>query len=442
MRPARVLVADDDPEMVSLLERHLVAEGFSVVTAGGGPECIQAVEREDWDVVLTDLVMGDRSGMAVLAAAQRSRPTTRVLLMTAFGSIETAIEAMRLGAYDYLTKPFKLAEVTLAVQRAVEDRRLRSENERLRAEVERDQGLGRILGDSAAIRALREQVRSLADSDASVLLLGESGSGKELVARAVHWASARRGAPFVPVNCGAIPEPLLEAELFGHDKGAFTGADRSRRGLFAAANRGTLFLDEIGDVPLSLQVKLLRAVEDRSIRPVGSTETIQLDIRVISATNRDLAALVREGRFREDLYYRLAVLPLRVPALRERPDDIPRLAARFLEAAAGRLGKPPTAFADDALAWMTSHRWPGNVRELQNVVERAAVLAKGPVVALSDLALDFTVTGPLSSLRPTLDELERQYIRQVLAEAGGDKVVAARILGVSVRTLQRKAPDL
>ena len=442
MSPGRVLVVDDDPEMLSLLKRHLDAEGLSVTTATGGREGIHAVEREDWDVILTDLVMGDSGGMEVLAAAVQYRPTARVLLMTAFGSIETAIEAMRRGAYDYLTKPFKLAEVSATVRRALEDRRLRHENERLRAEVEREHGIGRILGNSASIRALRDQIRAVADSDAPVLLLGESGSGKELVARALHWASGGRSGRFVPINCGAIPEPILEAELFGHEKGAFTGADRKRQGLFAAANRGTLFLDEIAELPLPLQVKLLRAVEDRAVRPVGSTETIQLDIRLISATNRDLPAFVREGKFREDLYYRLAVVPIRVPALRERPEDIPLLAAGFLEGAASRLGKSLTGFADDALAWMTSHRWPGNVRELQNAVERAAVLAKGPVVALSDLATEFTVSGPLPSLRPTLDELERQYIRQVLDEAGGDKQAAARILGVSVRTLQRKAMEL
>ena len=246
----------------------------------------------------------------------------------------------------------------------------------------------------------------------------------------------------MPVNCGAIPENLLEAELFGHERGAFTGADRRRQGLFVSANRGTLFLDEIADLPLSLQVKLLRVIQERAVRPVGSNVLVELDIRVISATNRDVAACLRQGRFREDLYYRLAVVPIRLPALRERPEDIPLLAAHFLEAAASRLGKPLIGFADDAMAWMANHRWPGNVREMENVVERAAVLAKGPLITLADLGTEFTLDAGMPSLRPTLDELEAQYIRRVLEEAGGDKAAAARVLGVSVRTIQRKVKDL
>jgi DNA-binding NtrC family response regulator len=440
--PARALVIDDDAEMVEMLRRHLAGEGLSVVVARGGSEGLRAVEREDADVILTDLVMDEAGGLEILAAAQRHRPEARVLLMTAFGSLETAIEAMRHGAYDYLTKPFKLDQVTLAIRRALEDRRLRQENARLLAHVEREEGVGRILGKAPSIRTVLDQVRAIADSEAPVLLLGESGTGKELVARAIHWASPRRGEPFVPVNCGAIPENLLEAELFGHERGAFTGADRRRQGLFVTANRGTLFLDEIADLPLSLQVKLLRVIQERAVRPVGSNGLIELDIRVISATNRDLAAGLREGRFREDLYYRLAVVPIRLPALRERPEDIPLLAAHFLDSAARRLGKTLTGFADEALAWMASHRWPGNVREMENVVERAAVLAKGPLITLADLGTEFTLDSGMPSLRPTLMELETQYIRRVLQEAAGDKAAAARILGVSVRTIQRRVKDL
>jgi len=440
--PARVLVVDDDAEMVAMLKTHLAGEGLAVVAARGGREGLRAVEREEVDVMLTDLVMEEAGGLEILAAAQRHRPDARVLLMTAFGSLETAIEAMRQGAYDYLTKPFRLDEVSVAIQRALEDRRLRQENARLRAHVEQEEGIGRILGTAPGIRAVVEQIRAVADSEAPVLLLGESGTGKELVARAIHWASPRRGEPFVPVNCGAIPETLLEAELFGHERGAFTGADRKRQGLFVTANRGTLFLDEIVDLPLALQVKLLRVIQDRAVRPLGSNAQVELDTRVISATNRDVAAEVREGRFREDLYYRLAVVPIRLPALRERIEDIPLLAAHFLESAARRLGKPLSGFADDAVAWMASHRWPGNVREMENVVERAAVLAKGPTITMADLGTEFTLDARMPSLRPTLAELEAQYIRRVLQEAGGDKAAAARVLGVSVRTIQRKVKDL
>jgi DNA-binding NtrC family response regulator len=439
MTAPRLLVADNDPEMLGLLERHMRSEGLGVVTAASGREALAAIEAGDFDVVLADLVMDDVGGMEILAGTQRMRPGARVLLMTAFGSLETAIEAMRQGAYDYLTKPFKLAEVTLAVRRALEDRQLRRENERLRAEVSRQYGFDRVLGESRAMQAVVEQVQAVADSDASVLLVGESGSGKELIARALHWNSHRRAEPFVAVNCAAVPETLLESELFGHEKGAFTGADRRRPGLFAAAHGGTLFLDEVGDLPLAIQVKLLRAIQDKAVRPVGGSEVVQLDLRLVTATHRDLPALVQDGRFREDLYYRLAVIPLRLPALRERGDDVRLLAEHFLRRAAARLGKRFDGFDEDAIGWMREHRWPGNVRELENVVERAAVLGRGPRITLGDLGTDFSIAPGATSLRPTLAELERQYVRRVLEEAQGDKRAAAKILGISVRTLQRKA---
>ena len=442
MSPPRVLVVDNDPEMLTMLRRHLEGEGLAVAGAAGGREALAVIDRADYDVILTDLIMDDLGGLEVLAAAQARTPAPRVLLMTAFGSLETAIEAMRQGAYDYLTKPFKLAEVTLAIRRALDDQRLRAENARLRAEVERQLGLERVVGQSRVIHTLLDQVRAVADSDASVLLLGESGTGKELVARALHWSSSRRAGPFVAVNCAAVPESLLESELFGHEKGAFTGADRKHVGLFAAAHGGTLFLDEVGDLPLAMQAKLLRAIQEKAVRPVGGAELLQLDLRLVTATNRDLVALVPEGKFREDLYYRLAVIPLRLPALRERAEDIPLLAEHFLRDAERRLGKQLAGYAADALAWMREYRWPGNVRELENVVERAAVLAAGPIVTLADVRTEFSVEPAASALRPTLDELERQYIRRVLDEVEGDKQAAAKILGVSVRTLQRKEKEL
>ena len=373
MSPPRVLVVDNDPEMLTMLRRHLEGEGLAVAGAAGGREALAVIERADYDVILTDLIMDDLGGLEVLAAAQARTPAPRVLLMTAFGSLETAIEAMRQGAYDYLTKPFKLAEVTLAIRRALDDQRLRAENARLRAEVERQLGFERVVGQSRVIQTLLEQVRAVADSDASVLLLGESGTGKELVARALHWSSSRRAGPFVAVNCAAVPEALLESELFGHEKGAFTGADRKHVGLFAAAHGGTLFLDEVGDLPLAMQAKLLRAIQEKAVRPVGGAELVQLDLRLVTATNRDLVALVPEGKFREDLYYRLAVIPIRLPALRERGEDIPLLAEHFLRDAGGRLGKRLAGYTADALEWMREYRWPGNVRELENVIERALV---------------------------------------------------------------------
>jgi DNA-binding NtrC family response regulator len=436
----KVLVVDNDGEMVDLLRRHLEREGLAVATATSGTAALAALEGADFDVVLTDLVMDDVGGLDILrAAAERREPRPRVILMTAFGSLETAIDAIRHGAYDYLTKPFKMDEATLAVNRAVDDRRLREENRRLRDQVEDRFRFENILGRSKAMQSVFEQIRAVAASDASVLLLGESGAGKELVARAIHQASPRRQGPFVAVNCGAIPETLLESELFGHEKGAFTGAARRRPGLFAESNGGTLFLDEVGDIPLSLQGKLLRALQDRAVRPVGGDHEIQLDLRVISATHRDLPSLVADGKFREDLYYRLAVIPVRLPSLRERPEDVMLLANHFLERSAAALGKALDGFDEEATAWLLQHRWPGNVRELENAVERAATLARGGLVTLADLRVEFALPGPAAGgLRPTLAQLEHQYIQRVLEESKGDKAAAARILGVSVRTLQRR----
>jgi len=437
MRP-RILVVDNDADMVALLRRHLETEGWAVTGVTGGEDAQTALGREEYAVVLTDLVMEPVGGLDVLREAQKVQPRARVILMTAFGSLESAIDAMRHGAYDYITKPFKLPELSLVVKRAVEDQRLREENRRLRAEVEHRYSFDNILGRSKAMQGVFEQIRAVADTDAPVLLLGDSGSGKELVSRAIHWHSGRRDGPFVAVNCAAIPETLLESELFGHEKGSFTGADRKRRGLFVEAQGGTLLLDEIAEMPQSLQVKLLRALQDRLIRPVGSNEEVKVDLRLISATNRDLPAFVRQGKFREDLYYRLAVIPIRIPSLRERPEDIPLLAEHFLKRVASTMGKEIEGFDQEALKWLHEHNWPGNVRELENVIERAATLAKGTLITRDDLRIEFTPgsSGELG-VRPSLADVENQYIRRILDEVGGDKRAAARILGISVRTLQR-----
>jgi DNA-binding NtrC family response regulator len=437
---ARVLIVDDDADMAEMVARHLAGEGFTAAAVTGGARAIQRLADEAFDVVLTDVVMGEVDGLAVLREAQRLHPRARVILMTAFGSLENAIAALREGAADYLTKPFKMAEVTVAVRRALDEVRLREENKRLRDEVGERYRLERMLGNSRAMKAVLEQVGEVAASGATVLLLGESGTGKELVARAIHWNGPRASGPFVPVNCAAIPDTLLESELFGHEKGAFTGATHRRRGLVAEADGGTLFLDEIAEMPLALQAKLLRVLQDRTVRPVGGREEVAVDGRVIGATNRDVQELVRAGRFREDLYYRLAVIPIRLPSLRERPEDIPLLAAHFVERAATTLGKRIDGFDDEAMAWLTQHRWPGNVRELENVVERAVTLARGSTIVLGDLKIEFASgVAPSAGPRPTLAELEREYIRRVLEETKGDKRAAARILGVSVRTLQRRA---
>jgi two-component system response regulator HydG len=435
----KILVVDNEPDMVNLLQGHLAGEGWVVVAATSGADALTAMEREDFDVILTDLVMDGVDGLALLREAQQRAPAPRVILITAFGSLESAIEAIRFGAYDYLTKPFRLEQASVAVRRAVDDRRLREENRRLRVAVEQRFGFENIIGRSRALQRVFEQVRAVAESDASVLLVGESGTGKELVSRAIHHNSPRSQHPFVAVNCAAIPENLLESELFGHEKGAFTGADRKRRGLFAEANGGTLFLDEVGDIPLPLQAKLLRVLQEKAVRPVGGSHEVQLDLRLISATHQDLTAMVTEGRFREDLYYRLAVIPLRLPSLRERGEDIMLLATHFLERAAAALGKDLKGFDEAATGWLLRHRWPGNVRELENIVERAVTMAPGPQITLGDLHIEFAPPAPGSgATRPTLGELEAEYIQRVLEESKGDKVVAARILGISVRTLQRR----
>jgi DNA-binding NtrC family response regulator len=436
----RVLVVDNEVEMVEVLERSLEERGYAVTSVTSGQAAMDALEETDFDVVLTDLVMDGVDGLAVLRATERLDPRPRVILMTAFGSMETAIDAMRHGAHDYLTKPFRLDQAILAVDRAIDDRRLREENRRLRAQVQERFAFDSIVGKSKAMQAVFERIRAVASSNASVLLLGESGTGKELAARAIHQNSPRRDGPFVAVNCGAIPDTLLESELFGHEKGAFTGAIRRHRGLFLEANGGTLFLDEVGDIPLALQGKLLRALQDHAVRPLGGSADIPLDLRVISATHRDLAALVSEEKFREDLYYRLNVIPVMLPTLRERPEDIPLLAAHFLEAAAASLGKRLDGFDEDAMTWLVKYSWPGNVRELENAVQRAGILARGSRVTAEDLQADFVSPARSSSgrLRPSLAEIEEQYVRRVLQETNGDKHAAARILRVSVRTLNRR----
>jgi DNA-binding NtrC family response regulator len=434
----RVLVVDNDEEMVLVLRRELEHEGQQVTGVHAGAAALAALRADPFDVIVTDLIMEDVDGLAVLREARAVQPAARVILMTAFASVETAIQAMRDGAFDYLMKPFRLAEATIAVGRAVDDIRLREENRRLRQHVDRRLGVDGLLGRSKPMQEVFEQIEAVARSDAPVLLAGESGTGKELVARALHWNSDRRDGPFIAVNCAAIPAELLESELFGHEKGSFTGATARRPGLFVEASGGTLLLDEVGDIPAGLQPKLLRALQEKLVRPVGATREIATDFRLISATHRDLTGLVRDGRFREDLYYRIAVIPIRLPALRERSEDIMLLAENFLRAAAPA-DKGLTGFDAGATQSLLKHRWPGNVRELENAIQRSVALARGPLITADDLHIEFGL-GEMygGGVRPTLAELEAQYIQRVLEETKGDKTAAARILGVSVRTLQRR----
>jgi len=429
--------------MLALVCEHLEDEGHATVAVGRGAEAITRLRAEEFDAVLTDLRMPDADGMDVLRAAREARQDVPVILFTAFGSIETAIQAIRQGAYDYVTKPFSLEEISLLVEKALEDRRLRAENISLRRELEGRYRFENLLGKSPAMQAVFELIQRVAPGDSNILITGESGTGKELVAKAIHYNSPRARRPFVPVNCAAMPAGLLESELFGHVKGAFTGAVRAREGLFREAEGGTLFLDEIGDMAPELQAKLLRALEDHAVRPVGSDETILVDLRIVVATNKDLPARMQTGTFREDLYYRLAVIPIHLPPLRERREDIPLLAEHFLCRAATASGKGIKGLTPEAMEALLRHPWPGNVRELENVVERAVTLMVGDQITPDTLLLETSAAPAPAALlaqaarRPTLEELTAEYVELVLREVGGDKAKAAEILGVSKRTLYR-----
>jgi two-component system response regulator HydG len=440
-----LLVVEDDPDMLALLQEHLQGEGYRVAALTSGREALARLRSEIFDVVITDLRMPDVDGMEVLRACREIQPEARVILVTAFGTVETAIRAIREGAFDYTTKPFRLEEISLLVAKALDDRRLRAEYLRLRQEVEGRYRFENLLGKSPAMQAVFSLIQQAAPSDASVLVMGESGTGKELVAKALHYNSPRAKRSFVPVNCAAVPAGLLESELFGHVKGAFTGAVGTRRGLLREAAGGTLFLDEIGDMAPELQAKLLRVIEDKAVRPVGSDETITVDVRVVAATNRDLRAHIQEGKFREDLYYRLAVIPIQLPPLRERREDIPLLAEHFLRQAAAITGKEVRVFAPETMAALLRHPWPGNVRELENVVQRAVALTTADRLLPEALLLDIGALAPTPAdllvrmnSRPTIEELTREYVSLILREVGGDKDRAAEILGVSKRTLYRR----
>jgi len=441
--PCRILLVEDDREMLELVREHLEGEGHTVTPAGLGAEAIARLKAEPFDIVLTDLRLPDVDGMEVLQASRETQRDLPVILITAFGTIETAIQAIRQGAYDFVTKPFAMDEISLLVGKAWEARRLREENRRLREEVAGRYRLHNLLGRSPAMQSVFALIRQAAPGDVNVLITGESGTGKELVAKALHFNSHRADRPFVPINCAAVPASLLESELFGHVKGAFTGAVSSRRGLFREAHGGTLFLDEIGDMAPELQAKLLRAIEDRSVRPVGSDQATPLDVRIIAATNHDLPARIRAGHFRDDLYYRLAVIPIQLPALRERKEDIPLLAEHFLGRAIAVSGKQVLGFTPETMTILLRHPWPGNVRELENVVERAVTLSAGGTIAPDALLLDASASPPtaltLAQLprRPTLQELTDEYVALVLQETEGDKARAADLLGISKRTLYR-----
>ncbi|HET6279856.1 MAG TPA: sigma-54 dependent transcriptional regulator [Polyangia bacterium] len=435
----RVLVAEDDRVARDLLGEILRGEGFEVEAVDDGAGAIERASTEVYDLVVSDVRMERSSGLDVLKAFTEKAPGTPVILITAFGDVGGAMEAIQRGAYDYVSKPFNVEELKLTVKRALERRRLMAEHKTVPSDGKQIED---IVGKSPVMLEVYKLVARVAASTATVLVNGESGTGKELVARAIHNHSPRVGRTFVPVNCTALTESLLESELFGHARGAFTGAIATKKGLFEMASGGTLFLDEIGDMGPKMQSQLLRTLQDGEVRPVGSSESIKVDVRLVCATNRDLDEDVKSGRFREDLYFRINVVTVTLPPLRDRPGDVPILVAHFLKKLARREGRPATALSSEALEALGHYRWPGNVRELENAVERAVAVTKGNVILPSDLPPEvFGGDAPrpsgLIEDRPTLAELERRYIALVLSESGGNKKKAAERLGIDRRTLYR-----
>jgi DNA-binding NtrC family response regulator len=442
----KVLVVDDDPDLCRLLATYLNGRGYGVVTRSSAEAAWTALEADPPDVVITDLQMPGESGAQLCARIVQTFAGLPVLVMTAYASVESAVEAMRSGAEDYVTKPIRLDALELRLQRALQRRALILEVERLRREKSLPAPFEEILGQSPPMLRLFELLDQVAPSNASLLITGESGTGKELAARAVHKRSKRSAGPFLAINCAAMPEPLLESELFGHAKGAFTDASRTRTGLLQEANGGTVFLDEVGEIPLTMQPKLLRALQEKKVRPVGGNEEVPFDARVIAATNRDLDTEVEEGRFREDLYFRLNVIHIGLPPLRARGSDVLVLGQQFLEQVAQQAGKAVKGFSVPAAEKMLAWPWPGNVRELQNCVERAVALTRGEEIAVEDLPEKLRRHRPqqvladgadLSSLT-TLAEVEKRYILLVLDAVGGNKTLAASKLGLDRKTLYRK----
>ena len=444
--PARVLVIDDEKNMCTLLASGLERQGYEVQWRTSAIEGLALVSDEEFDVVITDLHMPKMSGIELCSRLSESRPDIPVLVLTAFGTLDSAVEAIRAGAYDFITKPVKLGVVALAVERAVKHKSLREEVRRLRLAVEHGRGFGEFVGGSPAMQRVYDLLKRIGESDATVLVTGESGTGKEVVARTLHQRSKRRDGPFVAFNSAAMPESLVESELFGHAKGAFTDARTAREGLFVQAHRGTIFLDEIGDMPMQLQPKLLRALQERKVRPVGATAEIPFDARVITATNRDLELAIEEKRFREDLYFRVNVIQVQLPPLRARGSDVLLLAQHFIEQHATRAGKRVVGIAPAAAQKLLAYNWPGNVRELQNTIERAVALTRFELIAVDDLPEKVAsyarshvlVAGEDPSELVPLEEVEKRYILRVVESVGGNRSMASRVLGLDRKTLRRK----
>lgn len=440
-----LLLVDDNEDNLASLRSGFGRSGYEVLTALGGTEALKVLGARDVDVVVTDLRMPDVDGIAVLEAAREHDPAPQVMILTAFGTIESAVEALHKGAFTYLTKPVNLNELRLQVAKAMEMQQLRRENIALKHEIQSRIGFEELAGETREMNALIGRVRTIADTRATVLIEGESGTGKELVARALHRNSSRAGKPFMPIHCAALSESLMESELFGHEKGAFTGAAARRQGLFELADGGTVFLDEISEVPLATQVKLLRVLEAREFLRVGGAEPVHVDVRVLAATNRVLSEEVEEGRFREDLFYRLDVVRVTIPPLRARATDIPLLVDRFVAEFAAEHSKPPIQLTKRAVNKLMQFPWPGNVRQLRNVVENLVLFSNGGGIDVDDLPQWIVNTQAEDvhvQIGIPLDQVERQVIERTLISAGGNRTRAAELLGISRRTLLRKIKEL
>ena len=448
---ARILVVDDESNLREMTRLMLKRVGWEVSTAASGEQAVELLQAADesFDVVLTDLKMPGLSGLDVLNASQEVDASTQLVVMTAYASAETAVSAMKQGAYDYIEKPFKKDALTVLLQKALEKRQLLQENQSLKRNLARRTKLGKMVGRSAKMREIYDMIERVAPTRTNILITGESGTGKELVARAVHEHSTRSKGPFVPINCGAIPESLIESELFGHVKGAFTGAHKDKLGLFEAANGGTLFLDEVGELPKNTQVKLLRVLQERKIQRIGAVDQKAIDVRVVAATNRDLLEEVQSRRFREDLFYRLNVIHLFVPPLRDRGEDIPLLAQHFLQQFCEEQGRELKGIGAEALDILLAYTYPGNVRELENIIERAVTLERGDEVTAAVLPPSMRGTKRISQLtsrlelpvegvdmEQTVEDVERALLLKALERTGGNRTEAAKLLGISFRSLR------
>ncbi len=441
---SKILVIDDEDSMCNFMEIMLAKEGYSVDTTTSAKDGVVRLKDKNYDLVIADLQMPEMTGIDVLKQVKSFKSGQEFIVMTAFASVDTAIEAMKQGAADYITKPFKVDEIKLAIEKSINRRQLIQENSTLKRQLQDDNSFDKFIGASDAIVKLKKLAQRVAGTDSTVLIRGESGTGKDLIARAIHHHSTRCGGPFVTINCAALPETLLESELFGHRKGSFTGAIKDKEGLFAVASNGTFFLDEVGNTSLSIQVKLLRVLEDKKITPVGDTQPIEVDVRLIAATNADLEKDVQANRFRADLFYRLNVIPIYIPALRERIEDIELLCEHFLKKFAARTSSSTKRLSAESMRLLKSYQWPGNVRELENTLERAVLLNRSDLIDVSDFPEKLRTPEPTTVVSeedpktPSLELIEKAYIHYVMTQTKGKKAEAAKLLGIDSSTLYRK----